>query len=241
MLAGACGSAGGARPLDSEALTTTTGRVDVPNAARYTVPAGDQGKPDSDPGVARPDPDPTLPSLAGVDEWCRAVGQVRGSAELLGLAWSFGGPDRASLAEVVAAPLVLAATSTIRAAWPPSLAAEEEQALRVLVVPYERRLGTAMAAAERVGMTPAQRELLVAAWSTVLAGQRRDDPDLAALRVPEAVAGEVTAAAGAVRAGRPPWFADPDLVPPVLDVPATDAYVVAECGAVGDLGLLDEI
>jgi hypothetical protein len=213
----------------------------VPNTARYTVPSGDEGKPDGEPEVARPDADATLPSLAGVDEWCRAIGEVRGSAELLGLAWSFGSPDRASVAEVVAAALVLAATSTIRAAWPPSLAAEEEQALRVLVVPYERRLGAAVAAAEQAGLLPAQRAQLVDAWSSVLATQRRDDPGLAALRVPESLVGEVDAAAGAVRAGRPPWFADPDLVLPLLDVPATRAYIAAECGVVGDLGLVDEI
>jgi hypothetical protein len=229
-------------PSATSAVETTSRVPTMVTTVMSTPPSslGSSKSSDSDdaPGSQPPQ---TLPSFDGLSRWCRALGELRASVDLVGVTWSFAPANRAAVAEVVASSAIAADAVVIEQLWPEAIARERDGALGPISGRYAARAERAIEALRLAGADDVDLDELQDVWLAVLAVQDRDDPLLGSLAVPQGLDEMVDNASGLLLANDPPWYADPNLVSDPVATPSTDAFIATECGAVNDLLGVDDI
>lgn len=244
MFAGCSGSDNAAgTPVGTSAPPAGT---DPPDFVRNP---GESSRGSGDVGASAPDasgdspttiavvPDTGVPGIDSEDVFCRSWSEFAGSFRALGLVSALGAPAEAMRLEVLASSAVVDAVAALGEHLPAELEPEREVLLEDFAGPFARRAARAHAELIAAGLDGA---LLGAAWLEQLTLSGIDDPEISVALPAGADTAAFDGAVEAFVAAVPPITQDPGLVTGA-DIPATEAYLAANCPDQGILGGNDDV
>jgi hypothetical protein len=194
--------------------------------------------------VATAAPEPTgVPGLTATDPLCAAWAAFVGTVQALGIAASFGGLSSEQFAalELQASPRLVEVAAAIDASLPTELASERTVVTEQRIGPYARRAKSAVDALTTAGVTPVELSTLSSTWQSALLERDPEAPVLAVPPIAADLQAKVDVAAASYDKVVTPFARDPSLVVDGVEMPLTEAYLVAHCPDLASSGVGDSI
>lgn len=220
--------------VQSESTGTVAGGSSEP-APSSPVTAESSGDPGALPTFTVVEvPETGVPGLDSDDSFCAAWSRFGGSWQVIQVAANFApDPTVVPTMEVVAAPVIDAASEAMFAAWPGELDDERDAVADGFFGPLDRRADVALSALADAGATAADLVAIGAAWEAALATRQADDP-VVTPELPDELWAIVDVAAADFD-GRLVGFVDDPSMRIVVETPATDAHLATACPDQGAL------